>query len=318
MKVRFVSNHTITIYRGKFLEKCDGSNIFKGIGFARRKRLAFIDFYLLFKGSVTRQDIMEKFCVQKSAATRDFNTYKDKAPGNLEYSEQDKRYFKTNAFKPLIQPNVQGLLIKLAHGIVDVFDAQDDTYITVEAAPQLTLPNIELVTRIIQAVLKKRVLDVSYASPTNLGNVHQLVPHSIFDGGSKWYLRAFDRNASAFNDFELTRLTNVNTLKVDPLETEGMDDDKEWTTLVDLHLVPHSKNVHPGLVKRDFGMKDGVLILEVRAATAGYLLKHWGVDCSKDGKFGGSEYQLRLSNVQRLSGVKSMHLALGYQHVADK
>ncbi|MFU8783995.1 MAG: WYL domain-containing protein, partial [Aliidiomarina sp.] len=65
----------------------------ENLSFAQRQRLAYIDFSLLFKGSIYRNDLVQRFAVGLSAGTRDFNLYKELAPNNLYYDSQEKRYF---------------------------------------------------------------------------------------------------------------------------------------------------------------------------------------------------------------------------------
>ena len=55
------------------------------ISYAQKQRLAFIDFSLFFKGHLSRQDLLDKFEVGLSAASRDFTTYKELVPNNLYY-----------------------------------------------------------------------------------------------------------------------------------------------------------------------------------------------------------------------------------------
>ena len=42
------------------------------ISFAQKQRLAYIDFCLLFKGAIYRQDLVNRFQVGLSAGSRDF------------------------------------------------------------------------------------------------------------------------------------------------------------------------------------------------------------------------------------------------------
>ena len=79
-----------------------------------------------------------------------------------------------------------------------------------------------------------------------------------------------------------------------------------------LEIVPHPKNVeYPTAIKMDYGMENGVLKLDVRAAMAGYLLRRWNVDCSESGSLSGPEYQLYLQNNKTLDGAENLALAPG-------
>jgi len=49
---------------------------------------------------------------------------------------------------------------------------------------------------------------------------------------------------------------------------------------------------HPTAIAMNYGMDNKVLELNVRAVLAGYLLRCWNVDCTKDASLTGGEYQL--------------------------
>jgi hypothetical protein len=55
-----------------------------------------------------------------------------------------------------------------------------------------------------------------------------------------------------------------------------------------------------------------MLKMKLRAATAGYILRKWSVDCSPDHSLRGPEYRLWLKDHLALYGVKSAVLAAGY------
>lgn len=63
----------------------------------------------------------------------------------------------------------------------------------------------------------------------------------------------------------------------------------------------------------DYSMQDGVLRMKLRAATAGYILRQWSVDCSPDHSLRGHEYRLWLKDHLALYGAKNAVLAPGYK-----
>ena len=62
----------------------------------------------------------------------------------------------------------------------------------------------------------------------------------------------------------------------------------------------------------DYSMQDGVLRMKLRAATAGYILRNWSVDCSPNHCLRGPEYRLWLKDHLAIYGVKNALLAPGY------
>ena len=63
----------------------------------------------------------------------------------------------------------------------------------------------------------------------------------------------------------------------------------------------------------DYGMSDGVLRVKLRAATAGYTLRRWSVDCSPDHSMQGHEFRLWLKDCLALYGIRNVVLAPGYR-----
>lgn len=66
--------------------------------FALAYRLRFIDFLLAEYGTVNRSAICDYFELSEPQASLDFSTYKEIAPGNMEYDMSAKTYRRTRAF----------------------------------------------------------------------------------------------------------------------------------------------------------------------------------------------------------------------------
>lgn len=285
----------------------------ESISFAQKQRLAYIDFCLLFKGSIYRQDLINRFQVGLSAGSRDFNIYKELAPNNLSYDSREKRYFQTSEFKPVFEHDASRTLTKLANDVSDGFDAIGDIHFPVEAPSSLNIPDIFIVARLVQAILNNKAVSVIYTSLSSGSGARELVPHSIVDNGLRWHVRAFDRKSQSFRDFVLTRISKV-TIKETPTAEETAEADTEWQRLIPLQLVPHAKNVEfPTAIEMDYGMDNQQLLIEVRAAMAGYLLRRWNVDCTERGTLIGAEYQLWLQNRFTLNNVQNLAIAPGYK-----
>ncbi|ALT00267.1 WYL domain-containing protein [Lacimicrobium alkaliphilum] len=282
------------------------------ISFSQKQRLAYIDFSLLFKGVIYRQDVINRFEVGLSAATRDLNIYKELAPDNLHYDARERRYFQTPQFKPVFEHDARRTLTKLANDISDGFDAIGDIHFPVESPSSLNVPDIFIVARLVQAILNNKAVNVIYTSLSSGSGSRELVPHAIVDNGLRWHVRAFDRKTQSFRDFVLTRISKV-TIKDSPEQQEQAQADAEWQRLIPLQLVPHPKNVeHPTAIEMDYGMENSQLLIQVRAAMAGYLLRRWNVDCTERGTLKGAEYQLWLQNRFTLNNVDNLAIAPGY------
>ena len=282
------------------------------LSYAQRQRLAYIDFCLLFKGAIHRQDLINRFEVGLSAGSRDFSVYKELAPHNLYYDARVKRYFQTDTFSPLFNHDAKRALIKLANDISDGFDAIGDIHFPVESASSLNVPDIFVVAKVVQAIINKKAISIIYTSLSSGSGARELVPHSIVDNGQRWHVRAFDRKSGSFRDFVLTRISKV-SIKDEPQSSECIAHDNAWCRMITLELVPHPKNVkHPTAIELDYAMDGGVLVLAVRAAMAGYLLRRWNVDCTKHASLRTGEYQLWLRNQESLLNTDNLAIAPGY------
>lgn len=290
------------------------------LSFAQRQRLAYIDFCLMFKGSIYRNDLVRRFEVGLSAGSRDFTLYKELAPHNLYYDQQQKRYYQAESFKPLFTHDPKRTLVKLANDISDGFDAIGDVHFPVEAPSSLNVPDIFIVARTVQAIINQKAIRVVYHSLSSGNTERELVPHSIVDNGLRWHVRAYDRNSESFRDFVLTRIQSVEHIdglgsgKSQADSHEEAESDHEWQRLIPLQLVPHPHNVkHTAAIEMDYGMQNQVLTIEVRAAMAGYLLRRWNVDCTKNASLAGAEHQLWLRNRSSLMNTSNLAIAPGYE-----
>jgi predicted DNA-binding transcriptional regulator YafY len=283
------------------------------VGFAQRQRLAYIDFCLLFRGHLSRNDVIERFEVGLSAGTRDFGLYRQLAPENITYDTRRKRYYQSQTFRPLFEHHPQHTLIKLAHAISDGTDAIGDIQFPVIAPAQLNVPDIFIVAHITQAILNRHPVSMIYTSLSSGSHGREFIPHAIVDNGLRWHVRGYDCKTESFRDFVLTRISQVNKVSRAVLEHETQASDHQWNRTLVLQLSPHPHNVEfPTAIELDYAMQDGVLNIETRAALAGYLLRRWNVDCSEHAELRGAEFQLHLRNRQTLMGAENLAIAPGY------
>lgn len=286
---------------------------FKDVSYAQKQRLSYIEFCLMFRGHLTRNDLVQRFEVGLSAGTRDLNLYRELAPHNLDYDSKQKKYFQTTNFKPVFSHDARKTLVKLANNISDGFDAIGDINFPVDAPSQLNVPDIFIVAKVVQAILNNKSINIIYTSLSSGSKARDIVPHSIIDNGLRWHVRAYDKNTNSFRDFVLTRFSKV-TIKDDMPEVfEEKTEDHQWNRKVPLHIEPHPNNVKfPTAIAMDYGMTNKILEIEIRAALVGYLLRRWNVDCTEDASLSGGEYQLWLKNSKSIFGAENLAIAPGF------
>ena len=285
---------------------------------AARDRIAHIDFTLLFKGEAVRADLVHRFNIAAAQATKDFTLYRELASGNIEYDQKLKLHKRGEAFEPLFNYDVVRTLATISQGYGDGFTGKVKPPLACEAPYHLNKPSLSIVAQVTEAIHKSKALSISYVSLSSGETTREIVPHTLVDNGLRWHIRGFDRKhgpngkPNGFRDFVLTRIKEAVVLEESTLhEAELEAQDRQWNRFVELELVPHPRIEHSEAIEMDYGMKDGVMKVEIRAATAGYLLRQWHVDCSNEHALTGFEYLLWLCNSQALYGVTNLNIAPG-------
>ncbi|HCH6462471.1 TPA: WYL domain-containing protein [Vibrio parahaemolyticus] len=286
---------------------------------ATRDRIAHIDFTLLFKGEAVRADLVDRFSIAAAQATKDFTMYRELSSGNIEYDQKLKLHKRGKAFEPLFEYDVVRTLATISQGYGDGFTGKVKPPLACEAPYHLNKPSLSIVAKVTEAIHKGKALSITYVSLSSGETTREIVPHTLVDNGLRWLVRGFDRKHGEFRDFVLTRIKAAVALEDSMLspsvikESELETQDRQWNRFVELELVPHPYIEHSEAIELDYGMTDGVMKVEVRAAVAGYLLRRWNVDCSLDHSQVGREYHLYLRNAQALYGVANLSVAPGYE-----
>jgi hypothetical protein len=242
--------------------------------------------------------------------------YRELAPGNIEYDQKLKLHKRGEAFEPLFDYDVVRTLATISQGYGDGFTGKVKPPLACEAPYHLNKPSLSIVAKVTEAIHKGKALSITYVSLSSGETTREIVPHTLVDNGLRWHVRGFDRKHNEFRDFVLTRIKAAVVLEGSTLsETELETQDRQWNRFVELELVPHPRIQHSEAIELDYGMTGGVLKVEIRAATAGYLLRQWHVDCSKEALLKTPEFHLWLKNYQTLYGVGNLAIAPGFDSV---
>lgn len=280
----------------------------------QRDRMAFIELRLRFLGEIRRQDLVSRFGIQSAAATRDLALYKELAPGNIDYDSKGKSYILGADFSPLFDFTAERVLTWLSQGFGDGEPMLLKPWISNEIPTRLTQPDLDILASVTRAIYCQCPLKIEYYSISSGRSIREIIPFALTDNGLRWHVRAFDRKSQEFRDFVITRIKQPSVMKdAEALTHERSDQDIQWTRIVELELVPHPDQPYPEITEMDYAMSNGVLHVKLRAATAGYTLRKWSVDCSPDHGLRGHEYRLWLRDHLALYGVKNAVLAPGYQ-----
>lgn len=280
---------------------------------SQKERLRFIDFRLLFLSTLNRNDLISRFGIKAAAATRDIAAYRELRPRNAEYDSNLKSYLKTSTFSPLFSYEAQEVLKTLSTGVGDDSVIVHKSLVSCEVQFPLTTPNTTIIAILTSAIYTKRAVTIRYYSTSSGLSVREVVPLALVNNGLRWHVRCYDRLKSRFADFVLTRIAEAEQSSMPPIDSELLQSDHQWNRMVDLILVPHPERKNPEPIQMDYGMIEGSLRMTVRAATAGYLLRLWNVDCSPDHSLKDEAHQLWLKNTATLYGVSNLEIAPGYR-----
>ncbi|AIS93878.1 WYL domain protein [Burkholderia thailandensis MSMB59] len=285
----------------------------ESLGYVQRERLAYIDFRLYFMGEIGRPDLGGRFGVAPAGATRDLALYREIAPQNIEFDSSSKTYRIGCGFTPIFEHSPQRVLSALSLGFGDGVKGDSQPLLPCESPAVLSSPQMAVLAQVCRAIHAKRPIAFRYHSMSNGESERVIVPFALVDTGLRWHVRAFDRKTDEFRDFVLTRIEAPKLLDEEAMTNERPDNDIQWTRIVELDLVPHPRLSRPEIVRMDYGMQDGSIRMRVRAAVAGYMLLHWGVDASPDHSLKEERYRLWLSDPLALYGVESAKIAPGYR-----
>ncbi|PZP59784.1 MAG: WYL domain-containing protein [Pseudoxanthomonas spadix] len=242
----------------------------------QRDRLAFVELRVRFIGEIRRQDLVTRFGIQSAAASRDLALYKELAPGNIDYDSKGKSYVLGPDFRPVFDFPPERVLSWLTQGFGDGEPMRLKVWVASESPSRLTHPDLDVLASVTRAIHQGCPLRVEYYSISSGCTEREVVPFALIDNGLRWHVRAFDRKSQEFRDFVITRIKNPVVLKGQPVAAHEMSDQ------------------------------------DIQAATAGYILRKWSVDCSPDHSLRGYEFRLWLRDHLALYGVKNAVLAPGY------
>lgn len=260
----------------------------------QQERLFYLEFRLYFLGHANRSDLQKRFGLKESSASRDIALYKKLAPENVVYDYGIKSYIPQESFKPLYSYSATQVLTALTHGFGDDYAGPKFPEIATEAPSQSPLPYIPTLAAITRAIHKQQALSLEYFSEKTGPRVQAIVPHALINSGTRWLVRAFDRQQEEFTDLVINRVVNILGESDTPEVHELKEADASWNQIANLTLKPHPALAYPEAVAREFGMHGGVLKMTCRAALKDYLLTQWSVDMGETPSDDPNKYQMWL------------------------
>ncbi|MBL4832704.1 MAG: WYL domain-containing protein [Pseudomonas sp.] len=279
------------------------------------ERLRYIEFCLKFLGAFSRSDLIEKFSVGTAAASRDISVYKENAPQNICPSSNSKNYIYSETWNSLFKFDSSEIMNLLTGRTVQ---SNNRSYISNDILDMIDDPSSEIIAPISRSIYNSKAIKVEYFSTSSGSSTKLLIPHSFIYNGTRWHVRAYDRNKSRFADFVLARFQKVNVVSEDIISHEIQEEDIQWNRKVELEIIPHPDYPSPESLISEFNMQDGILKKSIRASSVGYYLQKLYVDCSKLPPSENHFYRLKLKNRMCLYGVENMYLVPSFDGFSEE
>ncbi|MDQ2069828.1 WYL domain-containing protein [Natronospira bacteriovora] len=248
----------------------------------QRRRLAFIEFRLLWERRVNRRDIRNFFNISAQQATNDLREYSEIQGEGVAYDPSERTYRPTSLFKPkLTSGNAEEYLHELIANWAAYVDSSSSFIGSAAPNGLVSLPqrivDSSVLREILRAIRESKALHIRYFSLNSGDSWRWIVPHGLAWDGLRWHVRAYSINRDQYRDFVLTRISE--TGETSPTSITG-EDDWLWHEFVTVRLGPH-----PGLeegqrkaLQMDYEMVNGEIAVNIRGALVFYLFNRLGLE----------------------------------------
>lgn len=248
-------------------------------------RYRLIETIALWEGRLTTNHICHSFGIGRQQASKDINTYlRELAPGNLDYDRHLKGYVPSARFEPVVtHGHVNEYLDLLARqqSLSSTFEALDIGFpdSTVVHGPNRVIAP-ETMRAVVTATRYRRQLKASYSSLSRPEAVEGILePHTLVCTGNSWHLRAWCDSNREFRDFALSRFQKTPVALRQKKARHSSEQDEDWNRNVSMTICPDHRltEAQQHIIARDYGMQDGHLTVQARAALAPYILSRLGI-----------------------------------------
>ncbi|KAA1174503.1 WYL domain-containing protein [Marinobacter salinexigens] len=247
-------------------------------------RYRLIETIALWEGRLTTNHICHSFGIGRQQASKDINTYlRELAPGNLIYDRHLKGYVPAKTFSPVVTRGLVSeyldLLARqqnLSHTFESLNLGLSDS--TVVRSPDRII-SPETMRAVVTATRHGRQLRASYVSLSRPEAVESILePHTLVCDGNSWHLRAWCDSNREFRDFSLSRFQRApEALRIKAKHSQQQDED--WNREVTMVVTPDPRltEAQQAIIASDYGMTNGQLEIDTRAALAPYVLSRLGI-----------------------------------------
>lgn len=226
---------------------------------------------------------MDRFGISIPQASSDLQKYQKIAPKNIKYDKSGKFYYASSHFKPkIISPKTEDLFSHFNLIASGVLPKNASFLYTVPEFDVIPSPersaDADTLRKILKAVKNKKAVKIEYQSISQPDPVCRwITPFAFGHDGFRWHIRAYCDINQEFRDFIAGRILSIK--KERPNEIDFLKD-KLWHRHVTFVIAPHPgfSEAQKRAIELDYGMKNGIARIKVRAAFVFYLKKRLGLD----------------------------------------
>lgn len=238
------------------------------------QRYWLIELLAYWEGKINSKPIMKCFGLSRQSASSQLKNYLKDHPENLYYDNKLKAYRVSGTFESHY----------ISQSVDEYFDWLSNSNIPTRLAnqPSVSLYRIEPLSRyispviirpLIRSVKEQTAVDCEYLSVSSSDpNGRLIYPHTFVHTANRWHIRAYCALRQQYLDFVLSRFQSI---EYDGEKaTYTVDQDELWNTQVDLVFAPDSRltNKQKQILENDYGMRNGQLTFQTRAALIKYTL----------------------------------------------
>lgn len=244
-----------------------------------QERFKLIELLAYWEGAVNTKILSAFLPYSRQKLSDIIQAYKQKAPQNLYYDKQQRRYHASANFLGFtISTSAEEYLHWFSTGQF-LPKHNNPQCAHLQALERCVEP---LVMRaLVQAMRQNSRLEVDYVSmsePDHEGRI--IVPLRFIKTGTRWHVRAWCEKRGRYSDFVLSRIRGIPEIRLEKIP--NLPPDAAWNTTVKLifaanpALAPRKREV----IEHDYQMIGGKLTYEVRGCLVNYFLQEMQVNTS--------------------------------------
>lgn len=236
------------------------------------ERLRAIELLLLWEGRVSRARLLQLFDVHETLASRDIAAFRLRYPHACVPVPNAKAYDRARRMRP-------DLTVGLFSEYERLIGATADAHLLAGVPSSLvgvdgTRISYSDHARIHAAIRSGGVVGITYRSMSQPAAHRRTIrPHTLIKAGPRLHVRAWCTKASQFRDFNLGRITEVETVDVQDLP--GKDEDVQWATKVAVRLIAHPQlsSAQREMVREEYMQGTAGLRFEVEVPLVPYVIQ---------------------------------------------